>query len=114
MLQGRLVAAEGDRLLRARIEALLHPLAGREILLLDRRHQQVEIIVPMALRAVADGRLGDVERDIHKALVDAGAGEHVPGLDMVALEQEDRVREQYVENRGVEKDVPRRFRLTAQ
>src|SRR5207302_3570204 len=44
MLEGRLVAAEGDRVLRARIEALLHPLAGREILLLDRRHQQVEVV----------------------------------------------------------------------
>jgi hypothetical protein len=90
MLQRGLVPTEKHVILGTRAEASLNALTYRKVLLLDCRHQQIHVAIPMTPGAFRVGWLRRVERDVHDALVGRIAvWVDVPSLEMVSLHDED-------------------------
>ena len=114
MLQGRFVAPVGQVALGAREKAPLDALAGGEILLLHGAQGEFQVAPPMLVGARTGGRLGNVELEEGHALVDFVVhGKHTPDFSVIALHDDDRVREQDVHNRRVFDQIPCAFRQFA-
>ena len=110
MLQRGLVASEDDFALSAGIKPALNALGHREILIFDSRHRQIEVVVPMPPGAVGQSRFGRVERNIHPCFINPIAGrEQVPGLEMILGHNQDRVREQEIDDDRLTDEVPLRL-----
>ena len=113
--EGRLVPPVGDVLLRSGVEALLDVLPVRKVFLEDNGHQEVHVAVPVPLRALGQGRLRGVELDVHPGPIRIVSHRvDPPGLEVVLLQDEDGVREEHVDERGVVDEVPVRLGHAAQ
>src|SRR5215831_5978103 len=107
MLQAGFVAAEKNLILGTRAKPALNTFGQREVLLFNGRHQQIHITIPMSPGALGLCRFRRVQRNVHHTLVGRiTRWIDVPGLQMIALHDQNSVWKEYVNDGTVGNKIP--------